>query len=100
MHVVMGANGHVGSAVADALLRRGEPVSVMLHSDRSANAWKDKGARVVCADVNDIASLRRAFEQGDRVFLLNPPADPASNTDAVERQGVAHLLAALEGLEL
>ena len=42
-------------------------------------------------------SLRAAFRRGSRAFLLNPPADTTTDTDAVERRTVAGILAALEG---
>jgi len=97
MYVIMGANGHVGSEVADILLGRGEPVTVITHSDSGDDAWRAKGAEVATADVNDVASLRAAFRRGRRAFLLNPPADIATDTDVVERATVANILAALHG---
>lgn len=100
MFIVMGANGHVGSVVARTLLERGEPVTVVTHDPDHGARWRDTGARVAVADVRDPASLREAFALGRRAFLLNPPADVATDTDAVERASVANILAALEGAGL
>jgi uncharacterized protein YbjT (DUF2867 family) len=86
----MGATGHVGSAVTRALRARGDRVVGVSH--RTGASSSD----VIHADVNDVESLRAAFRCGRRAFLLNPPADVALDTDAVERATVANILAALE----
>lgn len=101
MHIVMGATGHVGSAVAEALLARGQPVGIVTHDPAHADSWRDTKAEILEADVNDVASLRAAFRRGSRAFILNPPADIASDTDKVERQTARNILAALanSGLE-
>ncbi|PLC42149.1 NmrA family transcriptional regulator [Ralstonia pickettii] len=101
MYVVMGATGHVGAAVADALLAGGEDVTIVTRRPERAGRWRDKGASVATADVEDVASLKAAFRRGRRAFLLNPPADIAGDTDATERRTIANILAALEdsGLE-
>jgi uncharacterized protein YbjT (DUF2867 family) len=100
MYVIMGGTGHVGSATAQALLARGEAVTIVTRSSAGAEAWRSKGVGLVEADVEDVTSLRAAFQRGRRAFLLNPPADPATDTDAVERRTVANILAALEGAGL
>lgn len=97
MYVVMGATGNVGGAVADALLARGEAVTVLTRQPERASIWRDKGARIVQADAEDTASLKAAFRTGKRAFLLNPPADPTGDTDSTERRTIANILAAIEG---
>jgi len=101
MYVVMGATGHVGAAVAETLLASGEDVTILTRRPERAGRWRDKGASVAMADVEDVDSLRAAFRRGQRAFLLNPPADVAGDTDATERRTIANILAALEdsGLE-
>ncbi|MCT7307706.1 NmrA family NAD(P)-binding protein [Ralstonia wenshanensis] len=101
MYVVMGATGHVGGAVAQTLLASGEQVTILTRRPERAGRWRDKGASVAMADVEDVDSLRAAFRRGQRAFLLNPPADIAGDTDAAERRTIANILAALEdsGLE-
>ncbi len=96
MHVILGANGHIGSVVAHRLLARGEPVTVVLHSDAKADDWKRKGAVVAVADVHDSEVLGRVFRTGKRLFLLNPPAPPDTDTDQQERKSVASILAAVD----
>ena len=48
-------------------------------------------------DAEDVKSLRAVFQRGRRAFLLNPPADPSGDTDAIELRTIANILAALEG---
>jgi uncharacterized protein YbjT (DUF2867 family) len=97
MFVIMGATGHVGSAVADTLLARGLAVTILTRHPQRATAWTRKGADVVQADADDAESLRRAFRQGRRAFILNPPADPGGDTGATERRTIATILSALDG---
>lgn len=97
MYIIMGGTGHVGAATARALLARGAEVTILTRSAARAAHWRTLGADIVQADVEDVASLRAAFRRGQRAFLLNPPADTLSDTDAVERHTVANILAALEG---
>ncbi len=101
MHIIMGATGHVGSAVAETLLAQGEPVGIITHDPDHADSWRDTKAEIIEADVNDVRSLRAAFRRGRRAFLLNPPADITTDTGTVERNTVANILAALaeSGLE-
>lgn len=97
MFVVMGATGHVGAAVADELLVRGEKVTILTRRPECAGSWRAKGAAVAMADAEDADSLRKAFALGRRAFLLNPPADPGEDTNAVELRTIANILAALDG---
>ncbi len=46
--------------------------------------------------MEDVAALRAILRTGRRAFLLNPPADPATDTDVQERKTVRAIVAALE----
>lgn len=100
MYIVMGATGHVGAAVADKLLDQGHEVTILTRHPDDASGWSDKGAAVVRADAEDVASLATALCKGTRAFLLNPPADPAGDTDATERRTIANILEAMNGADL
>ncbi|QIL78266.1 MULTISPECIES: NmrA family NAD(P)-binding protein [Hymenobacter] len=95
MHIILGATGHIGSALAHLLLARGEPVTLVLHTPDHAPHWQQHGAQTVVADVHDTSALHAIFRQGQRLFLLNPPAPPATDTAAEERKSLAAILAAL-----
>lgn len=97
MYIILGGTGHVGSAVADTLLARGEAVTIVTRDANHARAWRAQGAEIVQASVEDVTSMQAAFRRGRRAFLLNPPADTSKDTDAIERRTVANILAALQG---
>ena len=100
MHVILGGTGHIGSALAHALLEQGEAVTVVTRTPSKASDLERKGARVATADVNNTEALRNVIGQGERLFLLNPPADPSMDFDAEERKTIAAMLAALDGTNL
>ncbi|MET3898165.1 uncharacterized protein YbjT (DUF2867 family) [Devosia sp. UYZn731] len=97
MYIIMGGTGHVGGAAASFLLDRGEQVTIITRNASRAGAWARRGAVLAEVDVHDVTALRRVFQTGKRAFLLNPPADPATDTDVEERATVASIVAALDG---
>ncbi|OHV76549.1 NmrA family NAD(P)-binding protein [Rhizobium sp. LCM 4573] len=97
MHIILGGTGHVGSAAAEALLSLGEPVTIVARHPEKAEWLRRKGAEVVVADVHDAEALRKTFRKGRRLYALNPPAPPSSDTDAEEKATIAAILAAIEG---
>lgn len=100
MYVILGATGHVGSATANALIERGEAVTIVTRNPERGDLLAKRGATVAVADVRDPDSLRAVLRTGRRAFLLNPPASPDTNTDSVERDTVANILEALQGSDL
>jgi uncharacterized protein YbjT (DUF2867 family) len=100
MNVIMGATGHVGREVAEALLERGAPVTIVTRRSEEADGWRAKGAEVTAADADDAASLAAAFRRGTRAFLLNPPADTAGDVDAAERRTIANIVRAVSEARL
>jgi hypothetical protein len=53
-------------------------------------------SRVAVVDVHDTPALTRVFRDGRRLFLLNPPAAPSTDTAREERKSVASILRALD----
>lgn len=100
MHIILGATGHVGSSLAQALLANNEPVTVVTRDAHKAEALRTKGARVAVVDVFDTSALHSVFMGGKRVFVLNPPAAPSTDTVAEERRSLRAILSALEGCRL
>ncbi|CAG5074642.1 hypothetical protein DYBT9623_05329 [Dyadobacter sp. CECT 9623] len=74
MYIILGATGHVGSAVAQSLLDQNESVTVLTHDPKKSSEWERKGATVSVVDVRDVEALRNVFKKGKRLFVLNPPA--------------------------
>jgi uncharacterized protein YbjT (DUF2867 family) len=101
MHIILGGTGHIGSALAGLLSVRGEDVTIVSHDSNKAKKWRERGVNVAVADVHDVAALREIFRRGKRLFLLNPSADPATDTDVEEGRSVACILDAIfdSGLE-
>lgn len=97
MHIILGGTGHVGSAVAGTLLERGEAVTVVSHRAAERDRWEVRGANFAVVDVNDTGALREVLKQGRRLFLLNPPAAPDTDTDTVEKASLRSILTAIEG---
>jgi|GEM_PF-78823 len=97
MFIVLGASGHVGSAVARTLLEAGQPVTAVLHGAKDVDEWAARGAETCVVDVLDIDALREVLSRGRRAFLLNPPADPATDTDVGERTTALSIARALVG---
>lgn len=101
MYIILGATGHVGSAVAQSLLDKGEPVTVITHDAKKGEEWQQKGATIAVVNVYDTEQLRKVFKQGQRLFALNPPAPITADTAQEERKSVQSILAAVvdSGLE-
>jgi uncharacterized protein YbjT (DUF2867 family) len=100
MHVILGATGHVGSAVAAALLERNQPVTVVTRDARRAEPLTRRGAVAAVADLHDTAALRAVLQRASSAFVLMPPAAPSTDTVAEERRTVSSLVRALRGVPL
>jgi uncharacterized protein YbjT (DUF2867 family) len=97
MFVVLGATGNTGNVVASTLLAQGKAVRVVLHSDADrGQAWKDKGAEAIVADVEEPAALGRALAGAEGAYVLLPPA-LSSNRVRVDNDRRAKNLAAAIG---
>lgn len=97
MYIILGATGHVGSAVAEHLLKTNADVTVVTRSREKAASWIAMGAHAAVVDVYDVEALRTVLRNGKRLFLLNPPADPSGDTVQAERDSLRAIVSALEG---
>jgi uncharacterized protein YbjT (DUF2867 family) len=96
MHIITGGTGHVGSALAEVLLSKGEKVTIVSRSSKNAKEWMNKGAQIAVADVYDTVALHEIFKKGKSIFILNPPADPMTDTAVQERKTAVSLVEALK----
>ena len=104
MFIVVGATGNTGSAVADTLLSRKQPVRIVVRTSDKGEAWKAKGAEIAVASLDDVSALTKAFEGAKGVYLLVPPnygaaawlADQRARMDraaeAVKKSGISHVV--------
>ncbi len=94
MFVVLGATGHTGSAVAEALFDKKQPVRVVVRSTDKGADWKGRGADVAIASYDDVPALTKALQGAKGVYLLVPPnygAQPwlESQKQAIDRAAEA-----------
>jgi uncharacterized protein YbjT (DUF2867 family) len=101
MHIILGGTGHIGSALAKILLDKGEEVTVITSDASKTKALEEQGYTAEVVDIHHVNALRDVFRKGKRAFLLNPPADPSTDTVKEEMKTVKAILEALEdsGLE-
>ncbi len=100
MLIILGAGGHVGSAAARALLDQAQPVTAVVHAPAEAAAWAARGARAAVVDLYDADALRAVLKTGRRAFLLNPPADVATDQDYKTLQTIKDMTGKLGGVNL
>lgn len=74
MYIVTGATGHTGSVVAKTLLEKGLPVRVIVRSEEKGKSFKDLGAEIAIADLQDADALTEALKGGTVLYLMNPPS--------------------------
>src|SRR6202041_3650094 len=73
MYAIMGITGRVGGAIAENLLAQGEKIRAIVRNPEKAARWRDRGAEIAIADVDDPNALASAFAGTDGVFLMVPP---------------------------
>lgn len=71
-YVVFGVTGRTGAAAADALLRSGHPVRVVVRDPSKGRQWAERGAEVAVADLTDLASMIRALSQVQGAYVVSP----------------------------
>jgi uncharacterized protein YbjT (DUF2867 family) len=86
MYVILGANGHTGSIIADSLLLKGAKVRVTGRDPGRLERFVRKGAKAVTANLSDGAALTEAFNGADAAYLMLPPV---TSRDDQERQSDA-----------
>ena len=82
MFVIAGATGNTGSVVASTLLAQGKPVTVLVRDAKKADTWREKGAVVATASLEDTHALAEALAGAEGAYLLIPPNYKAA--DALE----------------
>ncbi|MDJ1482513.1 NmrA family NAD(P)-binding protein [Cytophagaceae bacterium YF14B1] len=95
MYIILGATGHIGSVVAKTLLKQNEAVTVITRNQDKVHEWEQLGAKVAVVDVFQTDELRSVLQQAKRLFLLNPPAPPDTDTSKRELDSIRSILSAL-----
>ncbi|HKG06104.1 MAG TPA: NmrA family NAD(P)-binding protein [Pedobacter sp.] len=97
MNIILGGTGHIGSVVAKELIRQGQPVTIVTQHPDKASELQAEGASIACLDVTGKVALHKLLLSGERLFLLNPPALPSTDTVKEERTTLQAILTALKG---
>lgn len=84
MIAVMGATGHTGRKVAEALLGRGERVRALARSEGRVQALARAGAETLVGDAADGGFMAAAFRGADAAYVLLPT--DRSSPDYLARQ--------------
>lgn len=71
-YVVFGVTGRTGAAAADALLRSGHPVRVVVRDPATGRPWAERGAQLAVADLTDLAAMTAALGQARGAYVLSP----------------------------
>lgn len=71
-YVVFGVTGRTGAAAADALLRAGQPVRVVVRVPDHGRPWADRGAEVAVASLTDLASMVSALSRARGAYVVSP----------------------------
>ncbi len=69
---MFGVTGRTGAAAADALLRSGHPVRVVVRDPAKGQPWAGRGAEVAVADLTDLASMTQALRQAHGAYVVSP----------------------------
>jgi uncharacterized protein YbjT (DUF2867 family) len=90
MITVMGATGHTGSKITDALLKAGEQVRALGRSESKLAELKSAGAEVLAGDTSEPALLTKTFRGADAAYTLlaTDPRAPDFRAEQ-DRQGEA-----------
>jgi uncharacterized protein YbjT (DUF2867 family) len=73
MYLVAGVSGKTGAAAATALLDKRQSIRVLVRSEEQGKVWREKGAEVAVASLDDAASLAQAMNGVKGAYLLVPP---------------------------
>jgi len=104
MYVVAGVTGHTGSVAAETLLAAGKEVTVIVRSPEKGEPWREKGAQVAVASLDDISKMTEILSSAEGAYLLTPPNFELTNymenrrrlieatAKAVGESGVSHLV--------
>src|SRR6516164_9733009 len=73
MFAITGVTGKVGGTIARSLLAQGQKVRAIVRDGEKGRPWSAQGCDIGIASIEDTASLTKAFEGAEGVFLMTPP---------------------------
>ena len=79
--LVTGATGKQGSAVAQALIKRGQRVRALTRKPEATAALAKAGAQIVRGDFNDRSSVESALRGCDGIFAMSTPFETGMDSE-------------------
>jgi uncharacterized protein YbjT (DUF2867 family) len=96
MYVVAGVSGNTGKVVADTLLASKQAVRVIVRSADKGAPWRERGAEVAVAELDDVAALGRALAGAKGAYLLLPPQYASTDTRSDNARRTAGFVKAVD----
>ncbi len=96
MFAVAGVSGHTGAATANALLKRGQKVRVLVRNEAQGEPWARRHCEVAVVDLHQTDALAAAVKDLTGAYLLLPPVPNAENELAAHSELLGHLVAAVK----
>lgn len=96
MFAIAGVSGRCGAATADALLKQGQKVRVIVRKAEQGEPWAQRRAEVAVADFNDEPALTKALTGVSGAFLLLPPQPTAADPLAAQAKLLEHQVHAVK----
>lgn len=79
MYAVAGVSGRTGAATANALLKSGQKVRVLVRTEAQAEPWTHKHCEIAIVDLTDSEGLAKALKGTNGAYLLLPPNPTATD---------------------
>jgi len=93
---VMGATGHVGTALTELLLSKGHEVRALGRDAKKLSALVAKGAKSRAGEFKDPSALAEAFTGADAAFLMIPPSYGESDFGAYQDRATDAMVKAIQ----
>jgi uncharacterized protein YbjT (DUF2867 family) len=100
MIVILGATGKTGSVAVHALLKHGSAVRAVGRSTERLKSFRDAGAEVCVADLEDPKTVKAALEGATAVYALIPPNFAAERFRDYQRAVNSSLVSAIQHAEV
>ena len=94
--VVTGANGRVGSLVANALLAKGHKIRIVARGIAKVRELKERGAEIKIGSFKDPSFMTNVFTGARAAFVLTPANLTAANLN--EEQSL-NILGIIQGIK-
>lgn len=95
MYAVAGVSGRTGAATAEALLKQGQKVRVLVRDAAHGEPWLKRHAEVAVLDLSDEAALTKALTGMSGAYLLLPSAPEGQDLLATQAALTEHMVRAV-----